>query len=493
MGRIALPGLVVLLMGPTICAASELRVASMGGIFFAAGDETTQLHPFLLGNPAGLALLPRQNRFDTAFGFDYFDVNGIAGGAPRTAVRRGFGTAASPLADDLPDYQGLVLRPSDTLGFQLSGSFKREEDGSVTFPFPGARGSFDSVEGFFRAAAKGGPVLVGAEARPRSVSGDLTPRDFLTSGTVEGRDLLLTGSLLFAFPTNLPEDAVRVLVGGTATLQSSPGTTEVRGIIDASPTPLFEAVQTFTTESFLNWGPEIYLWTPGGLEALAFGRLARMEVDLEEDGGGMIPDTPKHRAGEFSSKIGILALRKTARPSEAGTVRLGAAAVLLDQAQDELDPSGAAVFRDDSTRLEVLLGGGFERRDDFSAGGQFAYRKDSGEVQDEGAGTVTLRDAEVLTYKAGGEKRLTPLWDFRMGIHLERVVNKGDHDLETDWARYPSGSGFLTTVVTVGAGLHKKGFRLDLMGYAGQEAMTDGAGNFFGTLGGMRFATAFFF
>src|SRR5439155_1133821 len=46
--------------------ASEIRLASLGGVEWAVADESEAFNLFTLDNAAGLGLLPRANRLDEA-------------------------------------------------------------------------------------------------------------------------------------------------------------------------------------------------------------------------------------------------------------------------------------------------------------------------------------------------------------------------------------------------------------------------------------------
>ncbi|HET9870219.1 MAG TPA: hypothetical protein VFR02_06980, partial [bacterium] len=66
MKKAPLLAIFILFLGQSISLASDTRVDSMGGLSLVATDEVDDINPFILGNPAGLALLPAQSRLDVA-------------------------------------------------------------------------------------------------------------------------------------------------------------------------------------------------------------------------------------------------------------------------------------------------------------------------------------------------------------------------------------------------------------------------------------------
>ncbi len=114
--------------------ASQTRVDSTGGLDMVLTDETTDINPYNLDNPAGLSLLPAGSRIE--IGVPYYSVTNKSGSYNDTTYGLSAGSTLgfSSVANG-EKYQGFLDVPNNGLAFQVFGSLVDDNSqGSVSIP-----------------------------------------------------------------------------------------------------------------------------------------------------------------------------------------------------------------------------------------------------------------------------------------------------------------------------------------------------------------------
>lgn len=174
--------------------ASEARVNAAGGLSLVMEDEVDDINPFVLGDPAGLALLPPKDRFDLSGEYFYETES-------EDQFQRHYAGTVGDLASDTVNYKGLILFPTDRWGVQLNSDYLYTEgQAASTFNSLGN----NRVRGLFRTAYRFGPLALGAELTPSQTTSPLAAQPInaseITSGSDTTTSWAVKGGLLACFP-----------------------------------------------------------------------------------------------------------------------------------------------------------------------------------------------------------------------------------------------------------------------------------------------------
>jgi len=475
------------LLFPLSSQASDTRVSSTGGLSLVMTDEAFAPVPFLMGNPAGLAFLPRQSRFDLAASF--FDQDDLALG--RNTKTYGSGE----LGVARPKFHGLLLFPADRLALQLDADFRHVgEEYQIGLVSDG----FDRIQGLLRVAYDFGPFVLGVEAMPSQIPITFVFQPF-SSGNAYGSANIsqwdLTGGLLARFPPDPTDKEARLTIGGAYATQPLPFEAKLDlSLVDSGgpTTQTLSVMQTGT--SYHSFGPEVYYEVPGSFQAGLAGRMTTTAASRETASSAASLVTPEFPY-ETLTHWGGMAVFKAENPlSKTQSLKMGAALIFETSRVTHFDPAGALTDESRGSKWKAQAGAGVEKKGDFLVGGQLELELAGGDL--ETPVTVTQGAAEFMGYKVilGGEKWLSKTWAFRTGLSFENDLNTGTQPYKLPLGSVAPGTRRVNTTITLGAGLRDGPFLGDFLLWYGQPSLYDSPlpGDFTTQLG-IQFAATFLF
>jgi len=477
-----------LLLSPLPTRASDTRVASAGGLSLVMTDEAFAPIPFLMGNPAGLAFLPHQGRFDLAASF--FDQDDL------TLARNTQTYGVGELGVDRPKFHGLLLFPADRFALQLDADLRHLGEG---YQMGGlVSDGFDRLQGLLRAAYDFGPFVLGVEAKPSQIPITLVFQPF-SSGNVYGSAKIsqwdLTGGLLARFPPDPTEKEARWTVGGAYATQPLPFEAKLDlSFVDSGgpTTQTLSVMQTGT--SYHSFGPEVYYEVPGSFQGGFAGRMTTTSASRETASSAASLVTPEFPY-ETLTHLGGMAVFKAESPlSKTQSLKMGAALIFETSKVTHFDTAGALTDESRGSKWKAQAGVGVEKKGDFLVGGQLELELAGGDL--ETPVTVTQGAAEFMGYKVilGGEKWLSKTWAFRTGLSFENDLNTGTQPYKLPLGSVDPGTREVNTTITLGAGLREGPFIGDFLLWYGQPSLYDSPlPGGFSTQLGIQFAATFLF
>ena len=238
--------------------ASEIRTDSMGGLSLAVWDDESQITPYAIGNPAGLALLGPQTRVE--FTVPWYSTTtqgnqaqwsqlGLASHTPY-----GFPSISASLSplNDIADlgYQGLLYVSPDHWGFQLAGGVNDETYKYSINPLPI---NFQNGEALARGAGQWGALSFGTELQ-FSQWGATFPQPLSTVPQVLHQLQSNTGALL-RLGLEEGKGGANLLLGGSFSFEALPAQT-------SGSTYPFRSGYLFSMPAF-SIQPGVFLEKPG--------------------------------------------------------------------------------------------------------------------------------------------------------------------------------------------------------------------------------------
>ncbi|HVZ80174.1 MAG TPA: hypothetical protein VHE12_05145 [bacterium] len=461
--------------------ASETRVNAVGGLNLVLDDETADLSPFNLGNPAGLALLPSQSRFDAsgALSLDtpasdaaaqvetYGTFSHIGSNFPASNL---LSNSASPFT-----YQGLLLFPAKDRAVQLSGDLLHTTHQTDSGAYDT---SADRVRGTGRMAADLDPLVLGTGIDAAQVQKSLTnlygPGP---DGQADSSLLVSTSGLLLDLPLDRSKEPSRLRIGGLFGTQIAPSQQKETITGNSGGTPV-DLTVTISVPTYLNFGPDLYLMVPGSFQACLLTRVTHTELDYQLDSGSglLIPSIAEYHL-ETDDSLAVFGGIKGKFPLPGSlrqklTLNMGAYSLVGSARAKQTDPAGAEVQTTDESDVQFGLGAGLENADEFTLGFQAALDTRSGSYAPV-SGTGYSLDYLAYTFGLGGEKWLNEHWALRGGLNFEDDYNGGGEDVVKVHYKVPPGTRIVATTLTMGASFKQGAFRWDLAFWMGQPSTYD--------------------
>lgn len=466
--------------------ASEVRLDATGGLSLVMDDEVADLNPFVIGNPAGLALLPSKSRLDLSG--DYFYEN-----QSTIAFHRTYAGSLDSLQSNTVNYQGLLLFPTDRWGVQLDGDYLYSETDLSNGLLAQSN---NRARGLLRTAYDFGPFVLGAEFAPSQTVSPLsiqqTGGGVVVSGTDTATVLPVNGGLLVCFPSADPgPKQERFQIGGIYGNQLTPPKEEADlNIIPTSASTPSPVTVIFSDPNAQVFGPEAYFEIPDSLQIAVISRFAQFSTNLQETS----PDTtlvpaPVNFKYDDGSQMTLTGIFKSSSPLVRGlNLKLGAFLAYSNFNQNFYDSGGNVTSTSTQQNLSAQVGAGVERFDDFTVGLQAALQDVTGANHDSSGNDTG--DTGYLDYSLslGGERWLSKHWAFRIGLAYQNQYNSGTLPYGTFFYGVAPGNRLISTIITTGAGFKDQGIYADWAFTFGQPTLDGGGPNAFATQVGTQLA-----
>ena len=468
-----------LLLSQSLCYASEARVDSMGGLTLIATDESEAINPFTLGNPAGLALLAPQSRFDV-------DAQWVKEYYPPTGDEFHVYGLMSQLNNDTVKYHGLMVFLNNNWAVQADGdTLHTESQNDYTTHVD----TNDRYRELLRTAYNFGPFVLGGQVQPTQTTINFKPYDIdlntkVTSGTGTENNLTGTAGLLADFSGNSDPKQSHLRIGGVVSTQLNPAQeTDNLSVLNSGTTSL-TLTDTFNESNLLTWGPEIYFESPGTFEASITGRFSNFNVSYERDSSnpGVFLGTPGFNLETGNAAIGVAVFKMTNALTDAINLKTGGLISVEIANTGNFTPSESPNGGVSLNAWTAQAGIGFDHPQDYTLGVQADFEQINGNESDSSGVTATNNFFDYKIH-VGGERWLSKAWALRVGVIYEDADNMGN--AEQDQFLYPilPGERIETTTIVAGIGYQDSHLKIDANLSEAQPNLSDDAsnyGNFYG-------------
>jgi len=449
--------LIILAHMASKAVASQIRVDSMASLGLVVTDPESEITPYDLGNPAGLALLSPQTNLELSvpwysetsnnkqINFQYYGASPDQ--PPGLPNLENSTVLINPTAG--LQYQGFLDVEKDHWAYQVSGGLYGE-DLSENAPEP-----VHSLGGYGLVSAAGilGPLSFGTEIEfsqrnDNSIfyiqMGNNPPVALSTK--FNETELFSNTGLLLNIPLEEGSHPVWLRAGGSFLFDILPN--EQDNFLQGSP----EAVYKLSTTL---WEPCLYLEVPGTFQ------------------GGLVAEF--HNTSSYSvqasttsptfptSTFNLMALYKwkiaLSRPGEAPALTLNHG--LLFGLSNEGLPSLT------NLKNQLQVGVGLEREKDFTVGVQLDGTWNCENFQQTTQPTKPVNQTDQMTLDQiclGGEKWLTPQLAIRLGLIYENAVenqNTGGPALTEGFYSIKAGQQAQGWMPTAGVGFEERNLKLD--------------------------------
>ncbi len=493
------------------CFGSETRVDSAGGLSLVLGDETQEICPFTLGNPAGLAILDPQNRFDAAG--QWFKQNDAASNSDT----RVYGTLGkwfkqndagssngsqvygrlNELGPDSMKYHGFILFPAKGWSVQGDGDFYHTENQ------PGLTvqdQNLDRTRELFRTAYNFGPFILGGDIEAGQANLSVKPGNFygspLLSGSGTSSTLAANSGFLLSFPENPRPNQNRFLLGGVFSMEVIPSKETENLVITSGPTNArVNLTQSFTEDTALSYGPEIYFQVPNAFEACLLGRITNgsNSIQIDSSDTALVPNLPAFKLEDENAFAVVGAFKAASLLFKTTSLKTGLSFVYSSGNSTYYNPNQTVSSTNSVQNWRVQAGIGMEKLLDYTVGLQV----ETGAIS--GNNTVTTAASlpiNLFSYKIslGGERWITQQTAFRGGVIFKSDQNTGSFPYSLYLYPVDNGQSILSTTITAGAGFKGSNVQGDLMFWFGQPYVYNSPNpSDFKTQIGVQFAGTFFF
>jgi len=445
--------------------ATDVRVDSTGGLDMVLTDETEEISPYVLGNPAGLALLPKQSSFEVSA--PWYSTTNTSGNVNWTylGISPGLVSAFSAGFSSLPvftspfipnsssnagyQYQGLLNVPSNGLAFQMTGGFN---ESSNNFEIHTGTNNGQGGNELARAAYNFGPLAVGTELQFGEASGLDTNGTPVTN--TESVGVLNTG-LLVNIPLGKDAQSGHLHFGGAYSINILPSQEQENFINTKASQTVFE--------------PCLFLDIPGTFQA---GALLHI---YQYSGTQSHPDIPPYQWAVLNSLDGavLYKCKMTLGPTQDDPSPLsfnhGMVFSWISDQETINNSNGTFNSNLTVTYTQLQFGLGLERERDFTLGLQANWMTNDAFSQAPSSSTNQLNNSFLAHYTLGGEKWVSPNWALRMGLTwLDDHDSKGEVGpawMGEDFFDFYSGQDITGIQITSGVGYQDKSLRVDGMAW----------------------------
>jgi hypothetical protein len=462
--------LLLFLLGSAQTAwASEARVNAAGGLSLVMDDDVYTINPFVLGDPAGLALISPVSRLDVKT--QWFEETDALDNFQRNYL----GTVPD-LTSNTRTYKGLIFFPTDRWAVQVDADYLYSEG---ALPSGLETAGNNRTRQLLRTAYDFGPFVLGTELVPTQTFSPVTDQ-FIGSGEIvsgEDRSTIwsLNSGLLINFPENPTPQQERLRIGGVYSYQLKPPVeTANLSIIPTGFSTASPVTATITDSTYQSFGPEIYFDVPGSFQAALVTRFTNLEVTSQAESPDvvLVPDPSPYKSDDGTS-MSFLGALKCVLPL--GGLRLKSGGILSFttgkfNVYDRVGP----LYNGDEWSMEARVGAGIEEVDHFTVGFQGSFQRKGGTLYD--ASGTDIGDNGFMDYSVffGGENWIKKDWAIRIGFGFENQFNSGNVPTSTYfWPSFDPGVRLLTNTITLGTGYKDKGLYSDLTFSYGQPVRYD--------------------
>lgn len=456
--------------------ADEVRVDSAGSISLVLWDESSDVNPYTLGNPAGLAYLPSGTRLDfrlpwfsttNTSGSNFWNQFGISPGIDPYFFN--FSDFTSPVnAMAGYQYQGLIYVPKDDWGFQVAGGYEDENYLPPSFP---NKENFQDGNESVQAAHNFGPLAFGAGLQ----FSDSQSSSASYPQTISGSSSVLKTGFLANIPLSGGGKPSWLLTGTSLSVNISPFQTDDYFSLNAG-TQNYLTVQKTST---ILIEPCAFLEVPGSFQGgVVLDINENSQTDTISENSTVIQPTYTEQTGTGMSFAALYKWKIALSPPKDPHPLTFNNGILLETGSfdsTEFTFGGTVPYTFQMTSFSLQAGLGFEREGNFTLGLQVDSLGTVGTEQLSSGVLDQYYDESISHITLGGEKCLSPDWALRMGLTFVEDQNLAVPGSET------AGEGFFSlfpgqqvtgVMVTTGAGYEDKGLKIDGMVWFEQPEST---------------------
>jgi len=428
--------------------ASNTRVDATGGLDMVLTDETTEINPYNLGNPAGLALLPTGSRLE--FSLPYYgvstaskNINNIFYGIS-PSLNLGF-----PALSGLGNYQGFLDVLGNGWAFHGLGTL---EDASYTSVNGTSVENYQSGQELFQAAKQWGRFSTGAQ-----FSFNQTGSNY--NNWVSQSNFGSQGSLNLGANYNLPlagEAGDKWLRLGTSlTFEVAPDLTTITQNI---PSPPFTTVDTLNVSNE-GFQPAVILDLPGfqaGFQLTQY-HFSVLQTYVSSN-TSIIPNQDTYLS-QVDDLLTFMLLEKwRTELSDLGDVP---SLYFVQGGQWSNETYKATLYESNGNLLGINPGGhnqfqlgmGLERPGVFTLGLQLVANERTQTTQ---AGSLFVQNINTSTLRLtlGGEKWISPRLALRLGFSFvdENSSTSSTNNITASWDYFNLNPGQEITGVLASTG-----------------------------------------
>ncbi len=469
--------------------ASEVRVDSMGGLDMVLSDETADMNPYTLGNPAGLALLPTQSRFELSAPF-YSTTNASGNGnwtyyGISPGVIKGFydlGDFTSPFVSTAGyQYQGVLVVPGDGWAFQATGGLN---GGSEQDYVSRTDTNYQMGQELARAAYHFGPFALGAELQYSETATNNTIPNFAENKTIiqisSQSNCALNTGLLAVFPLGDGQQSSRLTLGGSFSInnllpsQMSESQINSNGIsvtqISRIPETIFEPCLFFEIPGFFQGGILLEQLNTTRMQSLSSSDPSVTPNELFSS-----VDTSDNFNGILFYKC-KLAADNSSDPHPI-SLNHGILLEFLSQQFISIPPPGLqSVPPRTNSGVQFQIGFGLEREKDFTLGLQASEITNFENIPQ--IDNLPESNYFYSRFTLGGEKWISSHWALRLSVSYIDDKNSGfDSPINLgspDFFDLLAGEEITGIIPTAGVGYEDNGLRVDGMVWV-EQPQTNGS------------------
>lgn len=496
-------GIVGLLLGswPNLANASDVRVDSTGGLSLVLSDETTEITPYNLGNPAGMALLPAGGSIgmnlplinlaqpNNAYNETHFGIS--SGFIPTFPNLNNTLAPMNPTAGN--QYQGLLYVTPDQWAFQATGGFNdiQSTDNGLLSVAKATQGGQELV----RAAKELGPLTLGTELQfsesgiNEQFSSNPTIPVIGSSTQTNSSSGNLNSGLLVNFQLGEEEHPVWLRMGGTFAFNVM--TPHTVGSISINP---FEAILNSSNTVF---EPSLFVEVPSSFQG---GILLSLQNQTDEfgviNGDTNQVSTPYFKTENISVE-NVAVLYKWRMPlvdpgnPHPFSFNHGALFQLTSSQTSYWQPDGSSGGNMSVMSYNFQGGVGLEWKKDLTLGIQLNWYGITSTPDNSPVGL--LSNDYISRFGFGGEKWVAENWSIRLGIVEENAQNPCQNGANDGYFGLDPNQSLSGLMGTAGIGYDNKGFRMDGMVWCEQPTFTPTTPNDTPTLLGLDLDAALCF
>jgi hypothetical protein len=449
-------------------------------------DESSDINPYTLGNPAGLGLLAPQGRIE--LNAPFYSTTSASGANGRSVL--GLSPGLGPGVPDFAhvtdnfnptagyDYQGLLVMTTDGWGLQVAGGLNGSSNANSSFS---EQFNDQSSKELVRGAKIIGPLSLGAEAlvtqstdtdnQPTPVT-DVLTNTLINLGGVYSLDLGSEGSPAF------------LRLGSTLSFNLYPEQSLDSSSFQDGPNSIQQTYDYSNTSMVFQ--PSLLLDIPGTFQGGVLFEMMNETLSVSYASSDPVdyPDQLTTVDGYASDMIGAAFYKWKIVLSHPGdphplTFNQGVFLETLSFNTAGVNPSGVTVVTHPASGTRYQAGVGLERDGDFTLGFQVDGYPYHVLLQYPGENPVQTYNYPIFHAALGGEKWVSPHWALRGGLTFvdERAIPTPlfNYVEAFDFFNVYAGQELQGLLTSAGVGYQDKDLRVDAMGWF-EQPQSIGAG-----------------
>lgn len=439
--------------------ASEVRVDSAGSLSLVTTDETTDITPYNLGNPAGLGLLAPEGL--VGLDMPWYSVSNKNGSSQQNYFGVSMGVIetfpnmnaiTSPLNSTAgSQYQGFLYVTPDKWSVQASGGYL---DNEYSYGIPGVASGIQGGEQLVAVAHDWGPFTVGANLL-FSQSGTTT---FTQSAGVLNMGLLAN----FQLGDNNHPQWLRL--GGSFSLN----VLQPQEISSYNFSPNSISTSDLITSGSV-FEPCLFFEIPGIFQGGVVGLFNNSTyINSISYTNNAAPDVPAYTS-YIDNNFDIAAIYKwkiilsNSEKSYPLSLNQGALFQVTNSQGTDFNSDGSIWENFQETTLKAQAGLGLEREKDFTAGFQLNWQGFVDNFENQTDIIPGNNNLYTFGFSFGGEKWISSHWALRMGLLYDDHNYNGSLEIDQYFYLIGASQDFKGLMITPGIGYEDKGLKVDGM------------------------------